>query len=194
MNYKFHWKGSTSYGKNSRPSDLFDEEEGYVDPAIDNERYEDKYLQASTLFRNLIRTCEESQENEIEGNIFRQAGSPDEAASMASGVGNASLDRFLEQQQQLNDRLAEQQATLLRANSAANVMHNKLPKIHLKLFTGNYKEWPAFKNIFESTIHSKQNLTAIQKLHYLKTNFTGQAADWIPHMPITDAAYEAAWT
>jgi len=50
---------------------LFDEEEGYVDPAIDNERYEDKYLQASTLFRNLIRTCEESQENEREGNNFR---------------------------------------------------------------------------------------------------------------------------
>jgi len=36
---------------------LFDEEEGYVDPAIDNERYEDKYLQTRTLFRNLIRTC-----------------------------------------------------------------------------------------------------------------------------------------
>jgi len=82
---------------------LFDEEE--VGPAIDNERYEDKYLQASTLFRNLIRTCEESQENEREGNHFRQPGNPDEAASMASGVGN--LVRFLEQQQQLNERLAE---------------------------------------------------------------------------------------
>ncbi|XP_070854664.1 uncharacterized protein [Drosophila suzukii] len=173
---------------------LFDEEEGYVDPAIDNERYEDKYLQASTLFRNLIRTCQESQENEREGNNFRQAGNPDEAASMASGVGNENLVRFLEQQQQLNERLAEQQATLLRANSAANVMHNELPKIHIKLFTGDYKEWPAFQNIFESTIHSKQHLTAIQKLHYLKTYITGEAADLIRHMPVTDAAYEAAWT
>jgi len=165
MNYKFHWKGSTSYGKNSRPSDLFDEEEGYVDPAIDNERYEDKYLQASTLFRNLIRTCEESQENEREGNTFRQPGNPEEAAPLSSGVGNENLVCFLEQQQQLNERLAEQQATLLRANSAANVMHNELPKIHIK---------PAFKNIFESTIHSKEHLTAIQKLHYLKTYITGQ--------------------
>jgi len=34
---------------------FFDEEEGYVIPPSDNERYEDKYLQASTLFRNLIR-------------------------------------------------------------------------------------------------------------------------------------------
>jgi len=49
---------------------------------------------------------------------------------MASGVGNENLVRFLEQQQHLNERLAEQQATLLRANSAANVMHNELPKIH----------------------------------------------------------------
>jgi len=67
---------------NERPNGPFDEEEGYVDPAIDNERYEDKNLQATTLFRNLIRTCEESQENEREGNNFRQPGNPDEAASM----------------------------------------------------------------------------------------------------------------
>ncbi|XP_070855415.1 uncharacterized protein [Drosophila suzukii] len=138
---------------------LFDEEGGYADPAIDNERYEDKYLQASTLFRNLIRTCEESQENEREGNNFRQAGNPDEAAPMASGVGNENLG-----------------------------------KIHIKLFTGDYKEWPAFKNIFESTIHSKQYLTAIQKLHYLKTYITGEAADLTRHMPITNSASEAAWT
>ncbi|XP_070851577.1 uncharacterized protein [Drosophila suzukii] len=167
---------------------LFDEEEGYVDPAIDNERYEDKYLQASTLFRNLIRTCEECPENEREGNNFRHSGNPDEAAPMASGVGNENLVRFLEQQQQLNERLAEQQATLLRANSAANlnerlaeqqatllransaanVMHNELPKIHIKLFTGDYKEWPAFKNILESTIHSKQHLTANHRRKWIE--------------------------
>jgi len=88
---------------------LFDEEEGYVFyRSIDKERYEGKYLQASTLFRNLIRTCEESQENERKGNNFRQPGNPDEAAPLASGVGNENLVRFLEQQQQLNERLAEQ--------------------------------------------------------------------------------------
>jgi len=58
---------------------IFDKEEGYVDPAIDNERYEDKYLQASTLFRNLIRACTESQGNEREGNNFKQSGNNDEA-------------------------------------------------------------------------------------------------------------------
>jgi len=42
---------------------------------------------------------------------------------MASGVGNENLVRFLEQQQQLNERLAEQQATLLRASSAAVTDH-----------------------------------------------------------------------
>jgi len=78
---------------------------------------------------------------------------------MAPGVGNENLVRFLEQQQQLNERLAEQQATPLRASSAANVMHNELPKIHNMLFTGDYKEWPAFKNIFESTIQYKSCTT-----------------------------------
>ncbi|XP_070855412.1 uncharacterized protein [Drosophila suzukii] len=142
MNYKFHWKGSTSSGKNSSPSAtkwsfLTKRKGASIQPS----------------------TNKESQENEREGNNFRQAGNPDEAAPMASGVGNENLG-----------------------------------KIHIKLFTGDYKEWPAFKNIFESTIHSKQHLTAIQKLHYLKTYITGEAADLIRHMPITDAAYEAAWT
>jgi len=40
-------------------------------------------------------------------------------------VGNENLVCFLEQQQQLNESLAEQQATLLRDSSAANVMHNE---------------------------------------------------------------------
>jgi len=73
-------------GRSIKPRTFFDEEEGYVDPAIDNERYEDKFIQASTLFRNVIRTCEEAQENEREGNNLRHSGNPDEAAPMASGV------------------------------------------------------------------------------------------------------------
>ncbi|XP_041564894.1 uncharacterized protein LOC121467521 [Drosophila elegans] len=72
-------------------------------------------------------------------------------------------------------------------------MQNELPKIHIKSFSGDYKEWPAFKNIFESTIHSRQLLTEIQKFYYLKTYITGEAADLIRHMPITDATYESAW-
>ncbi|XP_052855137.1 uncharacterized protein LOC128263900 [Drosophila gunungcola] len=172
---------------------LFDEEEGYVDPAIDNERYEDKYLQTNTLFHSLKRACEQAKESEGESNNGRQSGNLDKASSISSGLGNENLVRFLQQKQELNERLAEQQTTFLRANSTANVMQNELPKIHIKSFTGDYKEWPAFKNIFESTIHSKQHLTAIQKFHYLKTYITGEATDLIRHMPITDAAYESAW-
>ncbi|XP_041564650.1 uncharacterized protein LOC121467327 [Drosophila elegans] len=74
-------------------------------------------------------------------------------------------------------------------------MQNELPKIHIKSFTGDYKEWPAFKNIFESTTYSKQHLTAIQKFHYLngRNYITGEAAELIRHMSIADAAYESAW-
>jgi len=87
---------------------LFDDEEGNDDPAINNKRYEDKYLQASTLFRNLIRTCIESQDNEREGNNFRLSGNLGVAAPMASGVRNENLFRFLEQQKQHNERLVKQ--------------------------------------------------------------------------------------
>jgi len=83
-------------------------------------------------------------------------------------VGNENLVRLLEQQQQLNERLAEQQATLLRANSAANVMHNELSKIHINLFTGDYKKWPALKNIFECT-----KVALLENVHHWRSSRLG---------------------
>ncbi|XP_041452039.1 uncharacterized protein LOC121405436 [Drosophila obscura] len=173
---------------------LFDEEEGYVDPAIDNETYEDKYLRANTLLHSLKRACmlRENEGGNIASGNHNDSESP--WGSQASGSGNENFVRFLQQQQELNERLAQQQTTFLSANSTANRVQSELPKIHIKQFNGDYKEWPAFMNLFESTIHSNQHLTAIQKLHYLKTYVIGEAADLIRHMPITEAAYTAAWT
>ncbi|XP_041449657.1 uncharacterized protein LOC121404387 [Drosophila obscura] len=173
---------------------LYDEEEGYVDPAIDNETYEDKYLRANTLLHSLKRACmlRENEGGNIASGNHNDSESP--WGSQASGSGNENFVRFLQQQQELNERLAQQQTTFLSANSTANRVQSELPKIHIKQFNGDYKEWPAFMNLFESTIHSNQHLTAIQKLHYLKTYVIGEAADLIRHMPITEAAYTAAWT
>lgn len=44
-----------------------------------------------------------------------------------------------------------------------------LPKISLPKFTGNYHEWPSFRDLFESMIVSNQDITLVEKLHYLKS-------------------------
>ncbi|XP_046869264.1 uncharacterized protein LOC124461858 [Drosophila willistoni] len=69
----------------------------------------------------------------------------------------------------------------------------ELPKINIKPFGGDYKEWHAFKDLFESTIHGKTTLTNIQKFHHLKSCVIGEAAILIQHLPVVDANYVTAW-
>ena len=45
----------------------------------------------------------------------------------------------------------------------------KLPDIKIKPFTGDYTNWKSFKETFEATIHSKTNISNIQKFSYLNS-------------------------
>lgn len=70
----------------------------------------------------------------------------------------------------------------------------KLPRIVLPIFSGDYKEWTSFKDLFTSLIRNNEMLSASQKLQYLRSNLTGEAANVIRAFQITDANYEEAWT
>ncbi|XP_044574060.1 uncharacterized protein LOC123258253 [Drosophila ananassae] len=54
-------------------------------------------------------------------------------------------------------------------------------------------EWPAFKDIYESTIHNKANLTNTHKFHHLKSLLIDEAANLVRHLAIADSAYNTAW-
>ncbi len=160
---------------------LHDAVDGYVDPADDYEEYEGRYLRARKLLVSEKRSLEpqtSTQSNE----------------SMP-GNGDALL-RLLQQQQQMLERMAVSEAasTFISQDDAMNAVatHNKLPKIQMKRFSGDYKEWPAFWDIYKSTIHKKQQLSDTPKFYYLKSLLTDEAANIIAHFPITDSAYETA--
>ena len=68
-----------------------------------------------------------------------------------------------------------------------------LPKINIPSFIGNYKDWPAFKDLFESTINSRKSLTNTQKFHFLKSSLRDEALNTIRHIPVTDTAYSVTW-
>lgn len=69
----------------------------------------------------------------------------------------------------------------------------KLPLIQLPAFSGNYEEWPTYKDLYVSLIHENASLTNVQKLHYLKTSIIGEAAALLKHIQITDTNYKQAW-
>lgn len=67
----------------------------------------------------------------------------------------------------------------------------KLVPLELPKFSGTIKEWPAFKNIFNASVDSA-DLPLVNKLQYLKTALTGEAANLISSLLITEENYSKA--
>jgi hypothetical protein len=69
----------------------------------------------------------------------------------------------------------------------------KLPPINLPSLEENYIEWVNFKNTFDSMIQERNDLTNIQKFHYLKSSVKGEAQKLIVHLAITHDNYITAY-
>ncbi|XP_077263140.1 uncharacterized protein LOC143898010 [Temnothorax americanus] len=78
--------------------------------------------------------------------------------------------------------------------SESNPVAIPLPRINLPKFSGQYTEWTNFRDLFESLVASNENLSNVQRLHYLKASLTAEAALVIKNISITDANYRTAWS
>eukprot|EP00794_Sanderia_malayensis_P006280 gene6280-7002_t len=76
-----------------------------------------------------------------------------------------------------------------RANSASSI---RLPKIEMKSFNGDPKEWIQFWDVFERNIHLNTSLARVNKMQYLKGLLKGAAANAISHLLITEDNYQPA--
>lgn len=81
----------------------------------------------------------------------------------------------------------------IKENKPAEPVTLKLKPIQIPTFAGSYKLWPTFSGLFKSLIIQNNSLMNIQKMHYLKTNVTGDAAKIIAQLEITDDNFETAW-
>lgn len=77
------------------------------------------------------------------------------------------------------------------ANIESSVDVYRLPTITLPKFSGRYTEWASFRDLFQ-TVHNSKALGDVQRLHYLKTNLTGEAESMLRHISIDAANYESA--
>lgn len=69
----------------------------------------------------------------------------------------------------------------------------KLPDIKLKQFTGEYADWPRFKEMFESLIMNNARIQDIQRLLYLRSCLTGSAAELIATFPLAGSSLQPSW-
>lgn len=65
----------------------------------------------------------------------------------------------------------------------------RLLKIDLLIFSGEYEDWHAFIDIFNSLIYSSTVLSDVQRFHYLKSALKSEVAEIMSSLEISDANY-----
>lgn len=68
-----------------------------------------------------------------------------------------------------------------------------LPKVDLPKFSGDLLTLENFKGLFKAFIHDDARIPNVLKLQYLKSSLSGEAADLLKNVAITDSGYEGAW-
>ena len=70
----------------------------------------------------------------------------------------------------------------------------KLEKMSVPTFDGNILNFQNFKGLFENLIHNNNELSNVQKLHYLKQSLIGDAKDYVRDFSLDDRSYSEAWS
>ncbi|EZA62944.1 hypothetical protein X777_15537, partial [Ooceraea biroi] len=60
-------------------------------------------------------------------------------------------------------------------------------------FSGNYQLWRSFSDLFTSIIQDNPTLSTVEKMHYLKTCLSGDAARIMSNLPVSDNNFTIAW-
>lgn len=69
----------------------------------------------------------------------------------------------------------------------------KLPEIKLPNFDGTIREWPAFRDSFQSLIASNPQLSDVDKFSYLLSSLSKEAKRMVEVIEVTSDNYVVAW-
>ncbi len=90
-------------------------------------------------------------------------------------------------------KLPERQSLRLNVSSLLDTNSVKLPRVQLKKFNGNCKEFHDWGGLFENIIVNDDRFDDVQKLYYLKMLLEGDALKLVANVPYEASAFELAW-
>nr|XP_022911183.1 uncharacterized protein LOC111422213 [Onthophagus taurus] len=91
----------------------------------------------------------------------------------------------------LND-LSLQNVNISTSKNIQSQAHH-LPQINLPKFNGKYCNWSQFKDLFMSMIHDNDNISDVEKLHYLKMSLSDEPSQLLKNVVITNDNFSRAW-
>ncbi|XP_071052914.1 uncharacterized protein [Onthophagus taurus] len=79
------------------------------------------------------------------------------------------------------------------SQSLSSNRNYNLPKIELPKFSGNYTHWSNFRDMFSSMVKSNNDLSGVEKLHYLKTSLSDEPAQLLKNIAVCSDNFQHAW-
>ena len=93
--------------------------------------------------------------------------------------------------EQTNPVSGTQLADVSALTTAAN--RQSLPELTLGTCNGDYLAWRPFQDMFIAVIGRHTELSDVEKMHYLKTSLTGDAAQLIANIAVSGDFFSSAW-
>ncbi|XP_046399398.1 uncharacterized protein LOC124165903 [Ischnura elegans] len=69
----------------------------------------------------------------------------------------------------------------------------RLPVPELPKFSGDFRNWETFRDLLKSMIIDRKDISQVAKLQYLLSCLSGEAADLVRTIPITEENFTLAW-
>ena len=69
----------------------------------------------------------------------------------------------------------------------------RLPRINLPEFNGDYKNWESFRDIFTTSVINRANIANVTKLRYLRSCLKGDAENLVKSYSLTDENFGVVW-
>jgi len=82
--------------------------------------------------------------------------------------------------------------TIIQFNTRERETRIRLHKIDLSVFSNSYEDWYFYQDTFEKLIHLNEDLTKIEKFHYLRSSLKDKIAEIIHSIDITTDNYQDA--
>lgn len=94
---------------------------------------------------------------------------------------------------QMNEVISKMIEKIQHTHSSHNLRRSKLPDLKIPVFNGDYKKWRNFIDIFNTTIHNRQDMPMVEKMEYLKGYTEGEPNNLIKNYLLSSDNYIAAY-
>ncbi|XP_053690788.1 uncharacterized protein LOC128739335 [Sabethes cyaneus] len=84
-------------------------------------------------------------------------------------------------------------SVMANSHSATSSFHQRLPKIDLPWFNGDFSRWLSFRDTFVSMVHSNADIPTVAKLQYLMQSLEGEARKPFESVDIEADNYASTW-